>query len=48
MFINVQEYDDIWKLIILYSIDLWIIFSISLLQLSPQVIISSYAGQMHK
>ena len=32
MFINVQEYDNIWKLIILYLIDLWIIFSISLLQ----------------
>ena len=35
MFVNVQKYDDIWKLIILYLINLWIIFSIFLLQLAP-------------
>ena len=44
MFINVQVYDDIWKLIILYPIDLRIIFSISLLQSGPpQVIFPGYA-----
>ena len=35
MFINVQKYDDIWKFIILYSTNLWIIFRISLLQPAP-------------
>ena len=32
---HVQVYNDIWKLIILYPIDLRIIFSISLLQPGP-------------
>ena len=44
MFINAQVYDDIYKLIILYPIDLRIIFSISLLQPGPpQVFIPGYA-----
>ena len=41
MFINLQEYDDIWKLIILYSIDPWIIFRYFYYSLGPKLFLAT-------